>query len=193
VLPGTYSVALVVDGKTVDTKPLHVAADPEVVLTSVERKRLYDMAMEMHELQRRATEVSTEFGTLNRETTTIAGTIAGKSEVPADVKTSFEAFHKEVTALAPKLAAPAAGRGFGGGGGGRGGANESVLAKVGQAKNGLMGGIWPTAQTLRAYNEAKVEVPKAVADGNALFTKAAAMSATLAKYNLALTAPAAVK
>ena len=193
VLPGTYNVALIVDGKTIDTKPLRVAADPEVVLTSVERKRLYDMAMEMHELQRRATEASTSFGTLNRETTTLATTIAGKSDVPADVKTSFEAFHKEVTALAPKLAAPAGGRGFGGGGGGRGGPNESILAKVGQAKNGLMGGIWPTEQTMKAYNESKTEVPKAIADGNALFVKAAAMSATLAKYNLTLTAPTAVK
>ena len=40
VLAGTYNVALIVDGKTIDTKPLRVAADPEVVLTSVERKRL---------------------------------------------------------------------------------------------------------------------------------------------------------
>ena len=50
-------VALVVDGKTVDTKPLKVAADPEVGLTAIERKKMYDMAMEMHELQRVATQV----------------------------------------------------------------------------------------------------------------------------------------
>ena len=69
--------------------------------------------------------------------------------------------------------------------------NENILTKVGQAKNGLMGGIWPTEQTMRAYNEAKIDVPKDIAEGNALFAKAAAMSATLAKYNLTLTAPAA--
>jgi hypothetical protein len=51
-------VALVVDGKTVDTKPLKVAADPEVGLTAVERKKLHDMAMEMHELRRLATQAS---------------------------------------------------------------------------------------------------------------------------------------
>ena len=55
VLPGIYNVALVVDGKTVETKPLQVTADPEVALTEVERKKMFDMAMEMHELQRRAT------------------------------------------------------------------------------------------------------------------------------------------
>ena len=46
VLPGVYTVALIVDGKSMDTKPLRVNADPEVVLTEVERKKLYDMAME---------------------------------------------------------------------------------------------------------------------------------------------------
>src|SRR5262249_23577518 len=42
VLPGTYNVALIVDGKTIETKPLRVMADPEVVLTEVDRKKLYD-------------------------------------------------------------------------------------------------------------------------------------------------------
>ena len=65
VLAGIYTVSLVVDGKTMETKPLRVMADPEVVLTEVERKKLFDMAMEMHELQSRATEVATGVGSLN--------------------------------------------------------------------------------------------------------------------------------
>ena len=40
-------------------------ADPEVVLTEAERKKMFDMAMEMHELQRRATEVAAGIGPLN--------------------------------------------------------------------------------------------------------------------------------
>ena len=59
VLPGTYHVSLVVDGKTVDTRPLRVEADPEVALTPAQRKELFDKAVEMHDLQRRASEVST--------------------------------------------------------------------------------------------------------------------------------------
>ena len=42
VIGGIYNVSLIVDGKTVDTKPLRVNDDPEVVLTSVERKRMFD-------------------------------------------------------------------------------------------------------------------------------------------------------
>ena len=37
VIGGVYTVSLVVDGKTIESKPLRVSDDPEVVLTSVER------------------------------------------------------------------------------------------------------------------------------------------------------------
>jgi hypothetical protein len=65
VLPGTYNVSLIVDGKTVETRPLRVVADAEVALTPIERQRMFDMAMEMHELQKRATEVSSALRPLN--------------------------------------------------------------------------------------------------------------------------------
>jgi hypothetical protein len=47
-----------VDGKKVDTRPLKVVADPGVALTAVERKKLLEMAMETHELQRVANQFS---------------------------------------------------------------------------------------------------------------------------------------
>ena len=194
VLAGTYNVALLVDGKTVEAKPLRVTSDPDVVLTQVERKRLYDMAMEAHELQRRATELGNTLTPLTRQMTELTATMTSRSDIPADVKSSFDAFNKELTALSAKVVAPAGGRGFGGGGGGgRGGATDNVMTKLGQAKNGLMAGMWPTEQTLRAYNEAKTDVPKAVADVNALLAKANALSGTLVKYNLMLTVPAPLK
>jgi photosystem II stability/assembly factor-like uncharacterized protein len=192
VLPGTYSLSLVTDGKTVDTKPLRVLADPEVTLTDVERKRLFDMATEMHDLQRRGTEVATALAPFNSRMAEVAKEIGGRSDVPADVKASFEALNKELSVLMPKFAAPAGGRGAGGGGRG-GGAGDSVLVRVGQAKNGLMGGMWPTEQILRAYGDAKIDVPKAIAEANAFFAKAAALSGTLATYKVSLTAPPPVK
>src|SRR5205814_6631808 len=53
VLSGSYKVSLVVDGKTVDTKTLRVNDDPDVALTAVEKKRMFDQALEMHALQAR--------------------------------------------------------------------------------------------------------------------------------------------
>jgi photosystem II stability/assembly factor-like uncharacterized protein len=198
VLAGTYNVSLVVDGKTIETKPLRVLGDPEVVLTSVERKKMFDMAMEMHDLQRRAAETANVLGPINQQLPEIAKTIASRTDVPADVKSSFEAFNKEMTAAMQRFAAAAGGGGRGGGGGGGGGggrggggAEPNPLARIAVAKNGLMAGMPATAQTLQAYTDAKAQAPKAIADADALVAKAAAVSATLAKHNITLKVPPA--
>jgi len=189
VIGGVYNVALVVDGKTVDTKPLRVNDDPDVALTSAERKRMFDMAMEIHGLQPRVTDASTAHGALTRQMAELTKSIGDRSDIPADVKASFEAFNKELAALAPKLTTPQ-GRG---GGGGRGGATESLPAKVGQAKTGLFAGMSPADPTVRAYTEVKAQTPKAIADLNAVIAKATTLAGTLAKYNLTLTVPAPVQ
>jgi hypothetical protein len=79
-----------------------------------------------------------------------------------------------------------AGAGAGGGGGRGGAANDNVMAQVAQAKTGLMGGMWPGEQTMKAYNESKTKMPKAIADANALIAKAHILSTTLTKYNITL-------
>jgi hypothetical protein len=189
VLPGLYTVALVIDGKTVDTKPMRVDSDKEVVLTELERKKMYDMAMEMHDLQKRGTDVWNAVQALTREATEIAEALASRSDVPSDVKGSFESFNKELAALAPKFAAPAGG----GRGGGRGGAPaDNPPARVAQAKNALMGSMPVAEAVTRAYTDAKAQMPKAVTDANLLFAKATALSASLAKYDLKLTPPAQI-
>ena len=185
---GVYNVSLIVDGRTVETRPLRVNDDPEVVLTSAERKRMFDMAMDIHTLQPTVTDASAAHASLTRQTTELATTIGGRSDIPADVKASFDAFNKELAALAPKLTTPQ-GRG---GGGGRGGATESLVVKVGQAKSGLMAGMSPGDQTMRAYTEVKAQTAKTIADLNAVIAKAATLSATLAGHNLTLTVPAPV-
>jgi hypothetical protein len=192
VLPGSYNVALVIDGKTVDTRPVKVAADPEVGLTAIERKKLYDMATEMHQLQGLATQVSSAVTPLNTRMGELAKEIASRTDLPADVKASFDAFNKELAAIAPKFAQPALGA-RGGGGGGRGGATENLLTRIGQAKTGLMGGMSPGDSTTRAYTEVKAQAPKAMADANAVITKASALSSALAKYKLTLAVPEPVK
>src|SRR5262249_27278699 len=151
---GTYTVALVIDGKTVDTKPLKVADDPEVILTSVERKRQYDLAMEMHALVPRVNDATAAHASLTRQLNEISTAIESRNDVPADVKASLDGVKKDLAALAPKLTAPAGGRG---GGGGRGN-TENLATKVGQAKTGYMSGMVAGEQTQRAYTEARVQV-----------------------------------
>ena len=189
VLAGIYTIALVVDGKTADTKPLRVTDDPEVALTSADRRRMFDLATEMHDLQKRLVEAQTALASLNRQLTELADAIGKRTDLPADVKTSFDAVKKDVDALTPKLTAPA-GRGFGGAGRGD---NPSIVTRITQAKNGYTAGMPVTEGTTRAYTEAKNQAPKAVADLNAAIAKAAALSTTLARYDLTLNVPQPVK
>jgi photosystem II stability/assembly factor-like uncharacterized protein len=192
VLPGTYNVSLYVDGRQVDSKPLKVVADPDVALTAVERKKLFDMAMEMHDLQRVANQVSGAITPLNARITEIKKEIGSRDDIPANVKAEVDGLAKNLGAVVPKFAAPAGGRG-GGGGGGAVMPPVSVAGRITQAKNGMMGGMWPTALTLHAYDEAKAQAPKAVADANAAIARASALSGTLAKYKLTLEVPEQVK
>jgi hypothetical protein len=147
------------------------------------------MAMEVHRLQPEITEAATAHGALTRQIAELGKTIEARSDVPDDVKASFDAFRKELAGLAPRLTLP---QGRGGGGAGRGGAPESLVARVGQAKNGLMAGMSPADPTIRAYTEVKAQTPKAIADMNAAIAKATILSSALAKYNLTLTVPAPI-
>jgi hypothetical protein len=184
VLGGVYHVALVVDGKTIDTKPLRVAEDPEVLLTSAERKHMFDLAMEMHALQPSIADASAAHASLTRQMNELSTKADG---LPASTKASFDAVKAELAGEAPKLTAPA-----GRGGGGRGTANESLLAKVGAAKNGLTAGMPVGEQTMRAYNDVKAQTAKAIADLNATIAKAKTLSADLAKASLTLNVPAPI-
>ncbi len=167
------------------------------------------MAMEMHNLQAVASDFSSALTPLNTRMGEIGKEIASRNDIPADVKASVDSFTKELAAVVPKFAA---------GGGGRawrwwrrcGGCRcgpprrlrpgkrlqtppVSVAARITQAKNGMMGGMWPTSMTTKAYDDAKALAPKAMAEANAVIAKAAALSTTLAKYKVTLAAPAPVK
>jgi hypothetical protein len=182
VLPGVYTVSLVSEGKVLDSKPIRVAADPEVSLTDADRRRMYDMAMEMHDLQRRVTEMGNALSALNRQMPDVSKTIASRADLPPDVRTSFEAADTQLLELTARFAPPAGGRG-----GGRGGAGDTPLGRLAQAKNGLMNGIAVTAQTSEAYKRSKAEIPKALAEAAAFMSKVQMLSSVLGRHNITLT------
>jgi len=185
VLPGVYNVSLIVDGKTIDTKPMRVMADKAVALTEAERKRLHDMSMELHALQRRAHDVIEVIVPVQRQMAEVMKQVAAKSDLPTDVKAQAEAVDKELTALVTKLVPPGGGRGGRGGGGEAG--TPSLMARAAQAKNGLMAGMGPTQATMTAYSDAKTGVPAAITEANAMTSKLQALSAALAKHGITLT------
>jgi hypothetical protein len=201
VMPGTYTVALIEGTKTLDSKPLKIGFDPEVKFAVGEHERYNAMVTDLHAIQRRGVEAATALNSLYPQMTDVAKKVSENSSIPAAVKSQFESLQKEFDAARKKFGVPlnanaAGGRGGGGGGGGRGGAvdPDNVLAKTSGLKNSLMS-FWeaPSGALVRQYNEVKLSMPKAVADANAVLTRATAVSAALKKYDITLTVPPTVK
>jgi hypothetical protein len=194
-MPGTYTVALVSNGKVLDSKPLKVEMDPDVHFAVGEHARYNSAVMDLHELQRRGTAAALALNRLYPQMTDASKKIGESSSIPANVKSQFDAVNKELDAVRKKFGvplpvAPAGGRG---GGGGRGAAApdpENVLARTSTLKNAI-GGVWeaPSASLVRQYNQSKLEMPKAVSEANTVLTRAAGLSQTLKKYDITLTVP----
>jgi hypothetical protein len=195
VMPGTYNVALVVAGKVVETKPLKIVADP-VLQTDATRKRAAELAMDLHETQRRGQQAADALGSVDLQMTDVAAKVKA-SKAPEATKAQFDAFAKEFDTVKAKFGIGAAPAGGGGGrGGGGGGAPDltNVLGRVGSLKGDLIGfGDMVSDSQLKTYTELKVALPKAVADANGILVKAMGMSQTLKKYDVTLTVPAPVK
>jgi hypothetical protein len=127
----------------------------------------------------------------------VAKKVADNGSIPANVKAQWEALSKDYESVRKKFgvplnAAPAGGRGGGGGRGGAAADPDNVLAKTSSLRTAVMG-IWesPSAALMRQYSEAKVDLPAAITAANAVIARASAMSQTLKKYDITLTAPTA--
>ncbi len=133
VMPGTYNVALVIGGKTIDTKPMKVVMDPAVQFSDVQRKRYNDIVTDLHDMQRRGTQAASALAGMGTQMTDIAGKIKDMNNVPAAVKTQFDALNKEFESVRSKLGSPfgAIGGGRGGAGGGRAGGGAGPAGAVG--------------------------------------------------------------
>jgi hypothetical protein len=196
VTPGTYTVQLVSGNSVLDAKSLRVVGDPAVRLAGAERTRVDGIANELHDMQQRATNAQAALNALNRQINDATPKVRDGANVPANVKSQFEAFTKDFQAAGKKFGVgqPAA---AGGGRGGRGGGAvdpENVLGRITQAKASVTAFLeTPSAATMRQYNDAKAMLPGAIAAANAIIARANAMSQTLKAQNITLTVPAPVK
>ena len=200
VLPGTYTVAMTIGGKVVESKTMKVTADSGFQMNDVSLKRYNDVVMDLHDLQRRGIEMANALNSVHAQMTELA------AKVPADAKAQFDAAQKELDAIRPKFgaAAPGAGgaggaAGGAGGGGGRGGGGAPVntadlVGRTGAIKTQMLAFVeLPSDSLMKGYQDVKLALPKAIADGNAFLVKAMTLSAALKKHNQTLTVPAPVK
>jgi len=202
VYPGTYNVVMMAGGKVVDTKPIRVMADPSVQMTDLQAKRYFDTVMDLHDMQRRGTEMATALNQLYPQMTDIAGKIQGMGNVPAPVKAQFDAANKDFEGIRAKFGVPpqpagaGGGRGGGGGFGGGGAAPDpaNVLARAGAVKGQMLSfQDTPSDTLMRQYTDVKQQLPRAITDANAFLVRAMTLSQALKAHGIALTVPAPVK
>jgi hypothetical protein len=136
-------VALLVDGKTIETKPVKVVADPDIQLTEVQRKRYNDLLMDLHEMQRKGTEIQQALSSLFTQMTGVAAKVKESANVPAAVKTQFETFNKEFDAVRVKFGVPPAQAGGRGAGGGAAAGRGAAAPAGGEAPPGGAAAAFP--------------------------------------------------
>jgi hypothetical protein len=190
VVPGSYNVALVSGGKTLDTKSIKVIMDPGIpAFTDAVHRRWNEVILDLQEAQSRGNAMERKLAALNTPMVDAVIKLRTATNVPDAVKTQFADVSRQFDSVKVKFgvgAPPAAGRG------GRGGADPSnALARTGAAKTAIMG-IWetPSAGMLKQSSEAKAALTKAIADADALMPKLSAVSAALKKYDIAIPVPA---
>jgi hypothetical protein len=194
VVPGTYTVALVSGGRTLDSKPIRVIMDPGIpTFTDAAHRRWNEVIIDLQDAQRNGNTMQRKLAALNTEMTGVAAKLKTATNVPDAVKTQFADVSRQFDSVRVKFGVGAAAApGRGGGGGGRGGADPAnALARAGAVKSAIMG-IWetPSAGALKQASEAKAALAKAVADANALMPKVSAVADALKKYEITLTVPA---
>jgi hypothetical protein len=186
---------LLVDGKVVDSKPMKVVIDPANQMTDLQRRRYYDVVMDLHEMQKKGNEVAAALTPMQAQLTEIDSKSAS---LPPDIKAQFDAVNKEWATVKEKWGVAPPAPPAGGGGGGRGGGPppnpNDVLARAGTVKGGMMAFYdVPSDSLSKGYTDVKAAMPKAIAETNAWLVKATALSNALKKMNLTLTVPAPIK
>jgi photosystem II stability/assembly factor-like uncharacterized protein len=195
VVPGTYAVALVSGGKTLDSKSIKIIMDPGIpTFTDAAHRRWNEVILDVQEAQRRGNAMERKLTAINTDIVNATTKLKTATNVPDAVKTQFADVSKQFDSVRVKFGVgiPVGGR-AGGGGGGRGGADPAnALARTGAAKTAIMG-IWetPSAGMVRQATEAKAALSKAIAEADALLPKIAVVSVALKKYDITINVPAA--
>jgi hypothetical protein len=216
VLPGTYTVALVSDGKVVQSKPLTIVMDPEVALSGTARTAYNTLLLDLHDALQRGTDVAARLATLDAEMLKVSSRVDSGS-VSAASKTQYAAVRKDLDAVRVKFGQNPGGAGAGGGrgggaGGGRGGGaggatpdaqaafaqqaaaaqQANALGRLTTAKTAIQN-LWetPSAALVKQATDAKAALAVAVTEANALMARARALSNQLGRDNVTILVPPA--
>jgi len=194
VVPGTYTVALVVNGNVVDSKPLTIRMDPEVRIAGADRERYNTIALELHEAHGRGNTMLGTLTSLSRQLGEARAKVDSSTALPASIKAQFTAVLAEYDSLRTRFGAPEARAGNrpqqqGGFGGGRFGAQDpnNALARLTSAKSSVLA-FWevPSPAVVDQANSARAALDQAIADAQRFVQRAQALSEALKPHAITI-------
>lgn len=177
VLPGTYAARLTVDGRQIGSTAIAVRGDPEITIADADRKAWFDVQMELHRMQAQANETAERLFEANEQLNAVRERMRDTTKVSASERSAWRDFSAQFDSS--RRVFGVAGGGGGGGGGFGGPPNVRTLA------GGLKGQVMqatalPTATQLRRIEALRVDLPKAVAEANAVLGRVPEIRRTVA-------------
>jgi hypothetical protein len=165
VLPGTYRVALSIDGREAQSVNVRLQGDPEIQITDADRKTHFDTVLALHTLQGTMNEAADIVLDMNKQITAINDALKGQSNVPDSLKSTLADLDKQVNELRTRLGVAQGGGGFGGG-------PQNVRGRVGQLKGQIMNSTsLPTETQVRVHGELRTASSKVIDEVNAAVAK----------------------
>jgi photosystem II stability/assembly factor-like uncharacterized protein len=169
VLPGDFSVALVVNGKEAATARFSVRGDPDIKITDEERRQRFALLKEGQVLQARLSEANTAVRTANTQLNQMKTALSDSTTVPAAVKASYDSLVKDLGPLKKKFFVRDEGDDspfdfseF----------RQVITFKLGGVVGGIGGATAPPTETdLAQWNEVKTEAPQLIDQVNAFVAR----------------------
>jgi photosystem II stability/assembly factor-like uncharacterized protein len=163
VLPGTYTARLTLDGKAVGSTTIAVRGDPDITIADADRKTYFDLQVELHRLQAQANETAEKLVEANDQLNAIRERMRDSTKSSVSERTTWREF---ITPF------DSARRAFGVAGGGGFGGPPNMRTLASGLKGQLMAATaLPTATQMRRIEALRVDLPKAIADANAVLAR----------------------
>lgn len=172
VLPGSYTARLTVDGRAIGSTTIAVRGDPEITIADADRKVYFDILTELHRMQGQANEVAERLVQANEQLAPVRERMRDSTKASANERAAWRDFVAQFDS---------ARRQFGVMGGGGFGGPPNVRTLTGQLKAQVMSATaLPTATQMRRIEALRTDLPKAIAEANAVLTRVPEMRRTIA-------------
>jgi len=164
VLPGTYRVALTVDGRDAGTKTVAVSGDPLAEISDADRMQWHDVSLAVHQLQGVAGEARLRVVAIADAFGTLTSLVSEAQTPPAAVRSAVDAVQRDLSPLARQFGVALPGQPAPSGrGGGFGGGGQQIAGQLGQVKGQLMSSTsMPTDIQMRTAREARADLAAAI-------------------------------